>query len=158
MEILVLVMMILLIIFVLALSVFVYVMSSLALYTAAVKKNINNPWLSWIPIGNQYIIYKLGNISSKFIYLYIPFFISYIATCLLDSSDIGVLYILSALITCIISCILTISIYVAYFKIAKEFNISIALTIIMIFISILIIPYSIILYENAKKLNEVKSI
>ena len=51
---------------VLALSVVMYVLSSLGMYRIAQRRGIRNPWLSWIPVGNMWI---LGCISDQYQYL-----------------------------------------------------------------------------------------
>lgn len=45
---------------VLAIAIVVYVLQSIALYKLANKNSISNAWLAWIPIGNMYILGKLG--------------------------------------------------------------------------------------------------
>lgn len=44
-----------------------YIAVSLALYKIAKKENVDNPWLSWIPIGNSYMLIKLGKGNMIFI-------------------------------------------------------------------------------------------
>ncbi len=46
--------------------VVVYVLESLSLYTIAKRRGIHNPWLSWLPIGNVWII---GCISDQYRYV-----------------------------------------------------------------------------------------
>lgn len=41
-------------------AIIIYVFQSIALYKLADKNNIANAWLSWIPVGNMYILGKLG--------------------------------------------------------------------------------------------------
>ena len=50
----------------LVLSVAVYVLQGLACYTIAKRRGIRNPWLSWVPIGNLWI---LGSISDQYQYV-----------------------------------------------------------------------------------------
>lgn len=50
----------------LAFSVVCYVLSSLGVYTVAKRRGILHPWLSWIPVGNMWI---LGSISDQYQYL-----------------------------------------------------------------------------------------
>ena len=47
-------------------QVAVYVFSSLALYTIAKRRGLNNPWLSWIPVANVWI---LGSIADQYRYV-----------------------------------------------------------------------------------------
>lgn len=47
-------------------SIATYVLMSLALYTIAKRRQINNPWLAWIPIGN---VWLLGCISDHYRYV-----------------------------------------------------------------------------------------
>ena len=47
-------------------SIAAYVLMSLALYTIANRRQINNPWLAWIPIGN---VWLLGCISDHYRYV-----------------------------------------------------------------------------------------
>lgn len=44
-----------------------YIFVSLALYKIAKNENVDNPWLSWIPIGNSYMLIKLGKGNMIFI-------------------------------------------------------------------------------------------
>lgn len=50
----------------LAYSVLVYVLQSLGMYTIAKRRGIHHPWLSWLPIGNAWI---LGSISDQYQYV-----------------------------------------------------------------------------------------
>lgn len=43
-----------------------YVLSSLALYTMAVRRGIHNPWLSWVPVVRVWI---LGSLSDQYRYV-----------------------------------------------------------------------------------------
>lgn len=43
-----------------------YVIRSLSLYTIAQRRGLKNPWLSWIPVGRDWII---GSLSDQFKYL-----------------------------------------------------------------------------------------
>lgn len=43
-----------------------YVLTSLALYTLAKRRGINNPWLSWVPVANCWII---GSLSDQYRYV-----------------------------------------------------------------------------------------
>ena len=49
-----------------AFSVGVYVLQSLSLYAISKRRGIHNPWLSWIPVGNMWI---LGCISDQYQYV-----------------------------------------------------------------------------------------
>ena len=49
-----------------AYSVVMYVFHSLGLYTVAKRRGIHNPWLSWVPIANMWI---LGSISDQYQYV-----------------------------------------------------------------------------------------
>lgn len=55
-----------LMLFVLIYSVVVYVLQSLGMYTIAKRRGIRHPWLSWLPIGNTWI---LGSISDQYQYV-----------------------------------------------------------------------------------------
>lgn len=46
-------------IFLLLVSIAIYILSSLGLYKLAKNRNIENPWLAWIPIANLYVLGKL---------------------------------------------------------------------------------------------------
>ena len=48
------------------LGIAAYVLSSLALYTLATRRGISNPWLSWVPVGNVWI---LGSLSDQYRYV-----------------------------------------------------------------------------------------
>lgn len=48
------------------LSIAAYVFSALGLYTIARRRGIHNPWLSWIPIGNAWL---LGALSDHYRYV-----------------------------------------------------------------------------------------
>jgi hypothetical protein len=54
------------VLFMLAISVGTYVLQALSLYTIAKRRGIRNPWLSWIPVGNTWI---LGSISDQYQYV-----------------------------------------------------------------------------------------
>ena len=43
-----------------------YVLSSLALYTVAVRRGIRNPWMAWVPVLNAWI---LGSLSDQYRYV-----------------------------------------------------------------------------------------
>lgn len=45
-----------------------YVFVSLALYKIAKKEKIDNPWLTWIPVGNAYILINVGKGNVIFIF------------------------------------------------------------------------------------------
>lgn len=49
-----------------ALSIAAYVLTSLALYTIASRRGIKNPWLSWIPVVNCWIV---GSLSDQYRYV-----------------------------------------------------------------------------------------
>lgn len=44
-------------------SIATYILTSLALYSIAKRRNISNPWLAWIPVGNLWI---MGSISDDY--------------------------------------------------------------------------------------------
>lgn len=48
------------------LQIAVYVFSSLALYTIAKRRGLTNPWLSWIPVAN---VWLLGSIADQYRYV-----------------------------------------------------------------------------------------
>jgi Na+-transporting methylmalonyl-CoA/oxaloacetate decarboxylase gamma subunit len=50
----------------LAVSVAAYVLQSLGFYTIAERRGIKRPWLSWLPVGNLWI---LGSISDQYQYV-----------------------------------------------------------------------------------------
>ena len=50
----------------LAVSVAAYVLQSLGYYTIAERRGIKRPWLSWLPVGNLWI---LGSISDQYQYV-----------------------------------------------------------------------------------------
>lgn len=50
----------------LAFGVACYVLQSLGFYTIAKRRGIRNPWLSWLPVGNMWI---LGSISDQYQYV-----------------------------------------------------------------------------------------
>ncbi len=50
----------------LLLGIVSYVLTSLALYTLAKRREIRNPWLAWIPVANVWI---LGSLSDQYQYL-----------------------------------------------------------------------------------------
>ena len=47
-------------------SVAAYVLTSLSLYTIAARRQIANPWLSWIPVVR---IWVLGSLSDQYRYV-----------------------------------------------------------------------------------------
>ena len=48
------------------LAIAMYVLSSLGLYTLAKRRGIKNPWISWIPVANCWII---GSLSDQYRYV-----------------------------------------------------------------------------------------
>lgn len=48
------------------LSIAAYVLSSLGIYTIAKRRQINHPWLAWIPVGSAWII---GSLSDQYRYV-----------------------------------------------------------------------------------------
>ena len=60
--------------FAFGLSIAAYVLSSLGVYTIAKRRNINHPWMAWVPVANgwvvgsladQYRYVKLGKVKNK---------------------------------------------------------------------------------------------
>lgn len=49
-----------------AFAITTYVLQSLGVYTIAKRRGIHNPWLSWIPVANMWI---LGSISDQYQYV-----------------------------------------------------------------------------------------
>lgn len=47
-------------------GIVLYVLKSLGMYTIAKRRGINNPWLAWLPIGNEWIA---GSISDQYRYV-----------------------------------------------------------------------------------------
>ena len=47
-------------------SIAAYVLTSLAIYTVARRRGLNNPWLAWIPIINWWL---LGSLSDQYQYV-----------------------------------------------------------------------------------------
>ena len=47
-------------------SLAVYVLTALAYYAMAQKRNIRHPWLAWVPVGN---IWLLGSLSDQYQYV-----------------------------------------------------------------------------------------
>jgi hypothetical protein len=45
----------------LAIAIVLYVFESIALYSIAKKRGIENPWLAWIPVGNAFLIGKIAD-------------------------------------------------------------------------------------------------
>lgn len=43
-----------------------YILRSLALYTIAKRRGLNNPWLAWIPVGTEWVI---GSLSDQYKYV-----------------------------------------------------------------------------------------
>ena len=43
-----------------------YILTAIAIYTAASRRNLNNPWLAWIPVIN---IWLLGSLSDQYQYV-----------------------------------------------------------------------------------------
>lgn len=58
--------MVLFYLFTMAISVATYVLTSLGIYTIANRRGIHHSWLSWVPVGNVWI---LGSISDQYQYL-----------------------------------------------------------------------------------------
>lgn len=51
---------------IMGLSIVMYVFQSLGLYSIAKRRGIRKPWLSWIPLGNMWI---MGSISDQYQYV-----------------------------------------------------------------------------------------
>ena len=47
-------------------SLVMYILQSLGMYKIAKRRGINNPWLSWIPVGNLWV---LGSVSDQYQYV-----------------------------------------------------------------------------------------
>lgn len=47
-------------------SIAMYVIRSLSVYTIAKRRRIENPWLSWLPVGHEWI---LGSLSDQYKYI-----------------------------------------------------------------------------------------
>lgn len=62
-SVLTVVLIVLLYLVILGIGIANYVMTSLSLYTIASRRNINNPWLAWIPYANYWII---GSIADEY--------------------------------------------------------------------------------------------
>lgn len=43
-----------------------YILRSLALYTIAKRRGLNNPWLAWIPVGKEWVV---GSVSDQYQYV-----------------------------------------------------------------------------------------
>lgn len=52
--------------FAFGLGIAAYVLSSLGIYTIAKRRQINHPWLAWIPVANSWII---GSLSDQYRYV-----------------------------------------------------------------------------------------
>lgn len=52
--------------FAFGLSIAAYVLSSVGIYTVAKRRNINHPWLAWIPVANVWVI---GSLSDQYRYV-----------------------------------------------------------------------------------------
>ena len=47
-------------------SIAIYVLGALGLYTIAKRRQINHPWLAWVPIASGWII---GSLSDQYRYV-----------------------------------------------------------------------------------------
>ena len=47
-------------------SIAVYILTSLAIYTVARRRELNNPWLAWVPVINWWL---LGSLSDQYQYV-----------------------------------------------------------------------------------------
>ena len=61
-----LIFLLLFVVIMLAVGVTMYVLQALGMYTIAKRRGIHHPWLSWLPIGNMWI---LGSISDQYQYV-----------------------------------------------------------------------------------------
>ncbi len=121
-----------------------YIVVSLALYKIAKKEKLDKPWLSWIPVGNAYILITLGKGNIGFVFTLVVAMFS------------------RGLIADIAMTLYTVYSVYMYFKICKKYNVSIipiaigasSLVVSIIpFLSMLVIPmYLINLYGQWKLL------
>ena len=49
----------------------IYVYKGRLLYTICKRNNMKQKWLAWIPVGNDYLMLKFGEISTKFILVFV---------------------------------------------------------------------------------------
>lgn len=52
--------------FAFGLSIAAYVLSSLGVYTIAKRRNINHPWMAWVPVANGWVV---GSLSDQYRYV-----------------------------------------------------------------------------------------
>ena len=79
-------------------TIIVYILKAIALTKLCEVYGIKEKWLSWVPIGNYYVILKIGERGVSYIFIPILQFILYLVTYTTDSP--GVVIISSILILC----------------------------------------------------------
>lgn len=130
---------------VIPLAIVTYVFTGLALYKAAKLENYNKRWLAWIPVINNYLLFKLGNKNPNYMWLSIINMPIIFMLNLLLNNDANFNLTLNMLLLLIM---LGISIFIvvitiqAYLNIANKYDISVVWFILGIFIS----PFSLVAY------------
>ena len=99
-------------------AVVAYIFTSLGLYTMAKNKNIDNAWLAWIPIANNYLLGKIMNdrfaIGSKII--------PNAAIVLLIVPIAGILLSMIPMIGWIFTIVAAVLIYIALYRLYKLYD------------------------------------
>ncbi len=96
----------------------VYVCKGILLYRLCKENDIKQKWLAWIPVGNDYLMLKFGEISTKFIWVFVA---ELLCSLIANFDAIGDMWIFEVVyfIVSVLECIFTIQ---ALKKITKKYQ------------------------------------
>lgn len=120
-----------------------YIFMALSLSSAAEIEGIDKKWFVWIPLLNILILLKLGNKSSKYIWV----FIATTIVGLIVNFNVNIFLIIINIALAIWSIIIQIQ---AYSNISRKYDISSVWFIVGIFIAPVMMVAFIILYNKVK--------
>lgn len=130
-------------------GIITYIFMGLSLSGAAELEGIEKKWFAWIPILSMIVVLKVGNKSSRYIWIFVA---TAIASVLMNFNDSWFLIILSLALS--IWCIV-IQIQ-AYLGISNKYKVNPAWFIVGVFISPVMLVAHILFYNEVKKRKEIK--
>lgn len=120
-----------------------YVFMALALSSAAEIEGIDNKWFAWVPLLNVFMLLKLGNKSSKYIWV----FIATMIVGLLANYSGSILIIIVNMVLSIWAIVIQIQ---AYSNLSNKYEMNSVWFIVGIFIAPVMMVAFIILYKKVK--------
>lgn len=134
-------------------AIITYIFSGLSYYKASELEVIKNRWLSWVPLLNNYILFKLGKKNPKYILLPI---ISLILSFIIDFTYSNIVLISIGILILILSIWTIIVKLEAYLNISNKYDINPAWFIVGIFIPPFYLVVYIIFYTKIRKLKRIE--